>query len=307
MQLKENVNVSVIVTTYNRSKLLLETIRSIINQTFSNIELIIVDDGSTDDTEEVIKSVSDPRIEYIKIKNWGGPARPRNIGIKKAKGKFLAFCDDDDLWMTDKLETQLKHFEDSSIVGVGSSTLLFGNLRYYKQKLYNNNLELGFLDLLNIGTLALSSLVVRKIDNFFFDESRHLLFIEDFEFQLRLLNKTGKKFKLLADPLIYYRIHHNSSAIGIRNNLVSVVDKYRKDIPEKMYREVESKINFNFGINYLRKNDPERAKTYFHRAFVKSKMKYKIKAMIGLVLSFSPFFIRDKLMVLYYGTLNRNL
>ena len=76
--------VSVIVTTYNRADLLCETLNSILCQTYKNIELIIVDDGSTDYTEEAVKKYSDSRLKYIKTDNWGGPARPRNIGIKKA-------------------------------------------------------------------------------------------------------------------------------------------------------------------------------------------------------------------------------
>ena len=74
--------ISVIVTTYNRSSLLIETINSILNQTYQNFELIIVDDGSTDNTEELVKKIPDARVKYIKIDHCGGPARPRNIGIK---------------------------------------------------------------------------------------------------------------------------------------------------------------------------------------------------------------------------------
>ena len=107
--------VSVVLTTYNRADLISETIESILSQTFRNFELIVVDDGSTDNTEEVVRSYNDERVHYIKTDNWGGPAKPRNIGIKKAKGEYIAFCDDDDLWLPNKLEVQLKHFDSDTI------------------------------------------------------------------------------------------------------------------------------------------------------------------------------------------------
>ena len=107
----KNSFISVIVPTYNRADLISETIESILNQTYKYFELIIVDDGSTDNTEEVIRKFKDSRIKYIKTDNWGGPARPRNTGIKKTKGEYIAFCDDDDIWLPKKLEKQIRVFK----------------------------------------------------------------------------------------------------------------------------------------------------------------------------------------------------
>ena len=107
--MKSGPLVSVIVSTHNRADLLCETLDSILSQTYENFELIVVDDGSTDNTEEVVKRHSAGRINYLKIDNWGGPARPRNIGIEKAKGKYIAFCDDDDIWLPKKLEKQINY------------------------------------------------------------------------------------------------------------------------------------------------------------------------------------------------------
>ncbi len=108
--------ISVIVATYNRVDLIGETIESVLTQTYTNIELIIVDDGSTDNTEELVRNYKDKRIKYIKTDNWGGPARPRNIGIKNAKGKYIAFCDDDDIWLPEKLEYVVDHIEANPTV-----------------------------------------------------------------------------------------------------------------------------------------------------------------------------------------------
>ena len=99
--------VSVIIPTYNRAHLIKRSAMSVLNQTYSNLELIIVDDGSTDNTEEVVKSIDDNRVIYIKQSNQGACAA-RNNGIDHAKGEFIAFQDSDDVWHVDKLEKQLK-------------------------------------------------------------------------------------------------------------------------------------------------------------------------------------------------------
>ena len=99
--------VSVIVTTYNREGFLKESISSILAQTFTDFELIVVDNYSKYDFFKVIGEFDDPRIRPFQNANNGIIAVNRNFGISKASGKFLAFCDDDDLWMPDKLKFQM--------------------------------------------------------------------------------------------------------------------------------------------------------------------------------------------------------
>jgi glycosyltransferase involved in cell wall biosynthesis len=95
--------ISVIVPTYNSAEYILETIQTITNQTYDNIEIIVVDDGSTDSTEEIVRAIEDSRISYIKQLNSGGPAGPRNLAIKASKGEFIAIFDSDDLMNPEKL------------------------------------------------------------------------------------------------------------------------------------------------------------------------------------------------------------
>jgi glycosyltransferase involved in cell wall biosynthesis len=99
--------VSIIIPTYNRADLIGETIQSVIDQSYKNWELIIVDDGSDDQTEEVIKKFNNPSIYYFKIEHSGNLGKVRNTGIKVAKGEYIAFLDSDDLWEKNKLATQL--------------------------------------------------------------------------------------------------------------------------------------------------------------------------------------------------------
>ncbi len=99
---------TVIIPTYNRVKTLERSIRSILAQTYTDYELIIIDDGSTDNTKELIMEIKDDRIHYIKSPVNRGAANARNIGIRAAKGEYIAFQDSDDEWVPDKLEKQVK-------------------------------------------------------------------------------------------------------------------------------------------------------------------------------------------------------
>ncbi len=111
--------VSVIIPTYNRAGYLTEAIDSVFGQTYSNIEIVVVDDGSTDDTRERLKSYSDI-IKYVYIDN-GGPARARNVGMEMATGEYVAFLDSDDLYYPYKIKMQAEFLEKHADVAMVSS------------------------------------------------------------------------------------------------------------------------------------------------------------------------------------------
>jgi len=102
--------VSVIIPTYNRCALLHEAIASVLEQTFKDLELIVVDDGSTDETRDVVMSFDDPRIRYLFQANRGVSAA-RNWGVASSRGGLIAFLDSDDVWLPEKLETQVSYLE----------------------------------------------------------------------------------------------------------------------------------------------------------------------------------------------------
>ncbi len=106
--------VSVIIPTYNRAHVLKRAIQSVLDQTYPDFELIIVDDGSEDNTEETVKAFRDQRIIYIRHDRNRGGSAARNTAIKSARGKYIAFQDSDDEWVPEKLEKQMKVFRDSS-------------------------------------------------------------------------------------------------------------------------------------------------------------------------------------------------
>ena len=100
--------VSIIMPSYNTAQYITETIQSVINQTYQNWELIIVDDCSTDDTDIVVGRIKDPRIKYIKNEKNSGAAISRNRALRTANGRWVAFLDSDDLWKPEKLERQIR-------------------------------------------------------------------------------------------------------------------------------------------------------------------------------------------------------
>lgn len=107
--------VSIIMPTYNCSKFISLAIESVLRQTYKNWELIIVDDCSTDDTEDVVKKyLSDGRINYYKLEENSGAAVARNLAMKKSNGRYIAFLDSDDMWKFNKLEKQLQFMTDNA-------------------------------------------------------------------------------------------------------------------------------------------------------------------------------------------------
>ena len=108
-----NELVSIIMPSYNTAKYIVNAIHSVLQQTYSNWELIIVDDCSTDNTDEIIKPfLVDDRIIYLKNEKNSGAAISRNRALREAKGRWIAFLDSDDLWLPEKLEHQIKFMID---------------------------------------------------------------------------------------------------------------------------------------------------------------------------------------------------
>ncbi len=110
-----NKKVSVIIPTYNRAPVIKKSVESVLKQTYADMEVIIVDDGSTDDTKHVIREIQDKRIKYINYKTNHGPSYARNEGIRNATAEFIAFNDSDDIWNPLKLEKQMKILENKEI------------------------------------------------------------------------------------------------------------------------------------------------------------------------------------------------
>jgi glycosyltransferase involved in cell wall biosynthesis len=202
--------VSVVIPAYNAERYVAETIESVLAQTHAAREIIVVDDGSTDDTRRVLERFGDA-IRYQHQPN-GGPARARNAGIKVARGELIAFCDADDLWLPNKLELQLARLAERP------KALLVHSLAY------ELNSEMGqrllrtpeasdysgecFDRLFHGNRITFSTVLVRKaaLDEVGgFDESIRQASVEDYDLLLRLAERYP--LAVVARPLVDYRVH----------------------------------------------------------------------------------------------------
>jgi len=297
--------ISVIIPTYNYGGYIGEAIKSVLSQSYKNIEIIIIDNYSDDQTEETISSFDSKLIKYFKFKNNGIIAASRNYGIDKSSGEFIAFLDADDIWCPQKLEEQIKHFQENSIVGVGTDAIIISQTPYYRQIDFGRS-QKGYKDydytsIFSVSPIKTSSVVVRenvikKVGGF--DENPKFRCIEDFELWLRMAQFGN--FRILGKKLLYYRMHYDKKRnnIDISMNIFEILRKhiasgYLKD-PESI-SEAESTINLSIGYNYLFTNSYE-GRHYYLNAFRKSsKSNKKIKALVGYILSTQPPIIRNPL------------
>ncbi len=134
-----SIKVSVIMLTYNRAPLILESVKSVLEQCFEDLELVIIDDGSTDNTKDVIKDIKDPRVSYYNFEHTGKISYLRNLGIAHAKGEYIAYIDSDDLWQKDKLKNQVLILNDNQDIGMTFSDVEFFNENgIFRKWLYNS-------------------------------------------------------------------------------------------------------------------------------------------------------------------------
>lgn len=244
--------VSVIVTTYNRPELVKETIFGVLNQTFKDFELIVVDNFSNYDFLKVIEEINDDRILPYQNQNDGIIAVNRNFGIKKAKGKYIAFCDDDDIWMPNKLEKQLqflkdKHLEDDFFL-IHTNCLNFnGDIKEKTNKKNVNTIN----DLIKSNQITFSSVIIsNKLLKYNFNEFSGFLAVEDYVFWC-MLKLDGYSFFLIKDALVEYRVT-KSSASAVNYGL-----NHLRTIIALMYviiKNKDAKINYTIYFFSVFKN-----------------------------------------------------
>jgi len=218
-----NPIVSVIVPAYNAEKFVAETIKSVQAQTYSNWEMIIVDDGSTDQTASIIKQAcqKDTRIHYYYQTN-GKQGKARNLAIKHAKGKYLAFIDADDLWHPQKLEKQIHvfdHIPEVDLVytnGISFMDTTQNVIHTHQEPSGLRKLDEQFQYLLSGKSLPNLSVMVKKdcVDEIGgFMEDLRLQNAEDYQLWLRLADHHCQMYGL-DENLFYYRLHTNQVTNG---------------------------------------------------------------------------------------------
>lgn len=203
--------ISVIVPTYNRAKQIKGCIESVLIQSLTNIELIIVSDGSTDQTEQVVKSFQDPRIVFLEKQN-GGQASARNLGILKSKGPYISLCDDDDRFYADHLATLCDTLDQHQEVGlVYSDSLWKYNDEQRKPEVkYSQDFDKKSLEDYNYITplnILFRKSCIEVCD--YFDEQIAMKGLEDWDFFLRLSDHFS--FLHIKKVTSEYNVHEGNS------------------------------------------------------------------------------------------------
>jgi len=255
-----NPLISVVLSVYNAEKYLSEAIESILNQSYGNFEFIIINDGSTDRSLEIIKSYEDVRIILISRENRG-LAASLNEGIIKATGKYIARMDADDISFPERFEKQITFMEDNHEIGIcGTAVIMFGeHINNSLWRLARNDQAIR-TELLFSSSLAHPTVMIRRallIENELFYNEK-FIHAEDIELWTRLEKYT--KFANLKSPLLKYRVAENSISRkadkGFKERyriLKMVFQKYLEEL-EITNDEEENRLHFNLTLNTRQQN-----------------------------------------------------
>ncbi len=240
--------VSVIIPTYNRAGYLKEALISILSQTYNDLEIIVIDDDSNDNTSEIVLKLNSEKIFYFKQNKIGIIGKLRNIGIKKSKYDIIAFCDDDDIWEPEKLEKQMKYIDKYDLICSNAKVINSNGEQIKNKKLILNekSKELDLYSLL-LGNIVITSTVILKKDKLYktglFDEDEKYYCSEDYDLWLRYA--ASNKVFYMNDDLILYREHLSNSnnyyhRKKMLKNVLAILDSYSYKNDRKMYDYVNA-------------------------------------------------------------------
>lgn len=242
--------ISVVMPVLNGEKHLTEAIRSILDQSFGDFELIIINDGSTDKTEEIIKSFNDPRIVYVKNPTNLGLSKSFNIGIKQAQGEYIARMDADDIALPNRFEKQLAFLTSHSDINVLGSAIWRIDDVGQKLGISRKALEPQALKWQSLFSTPLFHPTVMARTKILkqnpFDENLHNS--EDYELWSRLLFEKGCQLANLPEPLLMYRVFSSSftkslpteKRLNSINNSLRNIERYMPLSPSD--RELFTKV-----------------------------------------------------------------
>lgn len=272
--------VTVIIPSYNREKKIRCSIESVLNQTMSDFEIIIVDDGSTDNTENVVKSIDDSRVKYIKLEKNSGACVARNKGIKEAKGEYIAFQDSDDIWLNNKLDKQLRFMRETNadMVYCGMTRHINDKVRYFPTDQKPNE-DLTVKSLLSRNKISTQNIFIKKsvAEKILFDPAFKRL--QDWDFSTRVL-LNGYSVKYLAEPLVDAIVQQDSitASINAENAYNQFIKKYESYYGK--YPDALSEVYYTIGVNMIR-TDIVKARKYFKKSL---KLKFRMKPLLRLLM-----------------------
>jgi glycosyltransferase involved in cell wall biosynthesis len=281
--------VSVVIPTYNHGNFLKRAINSVIGQTYQNWEIIIIDNYSIDDTEIIVNSFSDPRINFLKIHNYGVIALSRNMGIRASKGEWVAFLDSDDYWKNDKLQECIDIINDKvDLIYHDLDIKNHGSALFQRKKTKSRQVRSPVtIDLLTRGnTIVNSSVMVRK---FYLDqiggisESDKMIAAEDFNTWLRISQLT-EYIVYLPKTLGVYLIHDEGiSRKDMSESQESATAEFIHILNSKQKIKLRANIKYTRGRYAYLKGDYKAAKKDLWFVLCHGRLSLRIKSIIMLV------------------------
>jgi len=269
------VTISVVIAAYNAAKYIRETLDSVLAQTYLPLEVIVVDDGSTDETAAIVRSYAG-RVRLLQQENRGEPAA-RNVGIRNAQGDYIAFVDSDDLWMPEKLKLQTARLLEKKVVWVTCYADSFDDssgriLSGYKKKLYEGDiLEKEFANpFIRSPTPVVKKTVFEEVG--YFDEDKDALIGEDKNMWMRIAAHypLGAVYQVLA-----LKREHPTSALSSTpteeklKGQLCLIERNVSRQPQRLARyknRVLARIYLNNGTDLLKQGEYERARLLIDKA-----------------------------------------
>lgn len=208
--------VSVIMPCCNSQRWIEQAVESVLQQTHRELELIVIDDASSDATTNILGTIDDPRLTLIaREQRSGGPATPRNQGLAAAKGDYLAFIDSDDIWHTEKLTRQLKAIELHELNFISSQHVCFVDSKPSTTSLVEHHQRVSRKNhqalLRKNWVITSSALINRKLfDGVRFNQENQYIGVEDYLAWLHIHQNQLVKSAVLEAPLVFYRLRSDS-------------------------------------------------------------------------------------------------
>ncbi len=261
--------VSIIVPVHNAAGSLHRALRSVLSQTLTDYELILVDDCSADESIRILRKYCelDERVRLYSTATNSGPGVARNVGLRSAKGRYIAFLDADDFWIRNKLEQQVRCFEDDEVILCHTRVILL-NTRGDIVGILGGRKEMHLFDMYVGNRVTMSSAMVRA-DLIGADEMPEMRNREDYAYWISLLRRNSGYIAYVPEFLVGYVKMPGSVSSSILRN---VVDTYRMYVSEvgmspvqaamlvmvfscfKFYKEVKAKVNWIFLSQYKKTN-----------------------------------------------------
>jgi glycosyltransferase involved in cell wall biosynthesis len=295
--------VNVIIPTFNRAEFLCHAITSVLNQTFQDFEIVIIDDASRDHTQDVVTNFKDTRIKFIRHQVSQGAAEARNTGIINSNCKYIAFLDDDDEWLSDKLQMQIDFLENSSqeVGGVCTSQLIVDRVSGKAPYVWSPEVP---LDLSKDNPIATSSILLRREcfeECGLFDGSMPA--VSDYDMWIRISKKFS--FVFIKEPLIRYHIHKNRITHNYEKKIIGLEILFKKhDEFFKSNPRSYSRKYFSLGVLYCFNGETSKGRKAFNRSIRMNPFEIRNYFNFGLSLLDAKRFrklkkIKEKLFIQY--------